>query len=307
MPAPRIAAIILQYGHWQKTLLCVQSLLASTLAPAWIVVIDNASPDDSPTALANALEHACGGMAICAPDGLPPPQARLILVRLPSNRGYAAGNNAGIRLGLELGAEAFLIINNDAYVQPDALRAMWDKLRSLERPGLCGPLLAYKRPGAPVQCCAGGRTNYVTGLSAFSGCDLNVEQAMAQDEAGVEAGLNFICGACQLASREFIEQVGLLDEGYFLYCEEQDWALRACGRFDFGYAASALVYHEEGASTGWNRFSFHWRSSLSMFRSRLRLAWIHHPWLLPTVACGCAYAAMRLGARKMAALLKNKG
>lgn len=302
MAQPQIAAVVLQYGNWQKTTDCIASLRKSTLPPAWIMAVDNASADDSCSQLENWLKCNFGSELQVLEEGdSPVSPSPVVLLERRENGGYAAGNNAGIRLGREWGADAFLIINNDAWVDPDALQAMWDRLESSARPGLCGALMLYTTPDNLVQCCAGGHTNYISGLSRFSGANLNRKQAAALDPAEIEMKLDFICGACTLASRQFIDEVGLLDEGYFMYCEEQDWALRAANRFDFVYAPGALVYHHEGASTGWNRYTFRWKPSLRLMCSRLRLAWRHHPQYLPTVALSCGFAAARIFAKKLAA------
>lgn len=303
MGHPKIAAIVLQFGNWQKTAECIESLLKSTLAPAWIIAVDNASLDDSCERLEQWLTDQAGTDLCIFADTKEGEPTQISLIKREKNGGYAAGNNSGIRLGLQWGADAFLIINNDAWLEQDALAAMWKRLSESPRAGLCGPLILYPTPDNLVQCCAGGHTNYMTGLSRFSGANLNRKQAAALKREDVERKLNFICGACTLASREFVERTGLLDEGYFLYCEEQDWALRAKNRFDLVYAPDALAYHHEGANTGWNRYAFKWRPSFRLMASRLRLAWRHHPHYLPTVALACGFAAGRILAKRVAAKL----
>lgn len=311
MGTPRIAAITLQYGQWRKTKEAVTSLLHSTLPPYRIIVVDNASPDDSAPRIRSWLEAQASLAAVNS--GAPPASERLIFLQMDANGGYAAGNNAGMLQAP--GADAYLILNNDAVLAPDALENMWKALQSNPSPGLCGPTIAYPSNGAIgldpitpadtgnllVQCCAGGRTSYATGLSSFAGEGLTVLEAMAQDKQETERGLNFICGACVLASGRFVREAGPMDEGFFLYCEEQDWALRAGGRFSLTWAPEALCIHQEGASTGWSRAAFNWRSGIRLMRSRLRLARIHHPWYLPTVALGCVFAAGRLLFRKLTA------
>src|SRR3546814_1192637 len=54
-------------------------------------------------------------------------------------------------------------------------------------------------------------------------------------------------------SRPCVEAIGLMDERYFLYFEEIDWAMQARGRFSTGFAADAVVYHKEGGSIGSSR------------------------------------------------------
>lgn len=307
---PNIAAIILQYGHWQKTRDCVESLLAGDMRPRFIIVVDNASPDDSRSRIEGYLAKRSAMSDEVFPgffsfDGNEAKAARnfqggFILAAQKSNRGYAAGNNAGLRIGLALGCEAFLILNNDTVVEPPALFAMWKRLGQCPRPGLCGATIAHDRGEDIVQCLAGGHTSHFSGLSTFAGAGLSLEEAKKINPADVEKKLNFICGACVMASREFVEKAGLMDEGYFLYCEEQDWALAARGQFDLAFAPDALVRHYEGASTGWSRYDFSWRRCLTLARSRLRLAWRHYPRHLPFVSLCIVFSAGRLCLRKMA-------
>lgn len=314
MPStPKIAAITLQHGHWRKTADCVDSILAGDMRPAWIIVVDNASPDDSAEMIRDFLaktaetnkwamhdlregETPCGQLS----------EDCLILIRAAKNRGYAAGNNAGLRLAQGLGAEAYLILNNDTTLERQAAGELYKRLRECEKPGLCGGTMLYDRQDRPVQCLAGGYTNYRWGLSAFAGAGLSLEEARRLNVGKVEQNLNFICGACVLASREFVEKIGLMDEGYFLYCEEQDWAIRAKSQFDFAWAKNAIIHHHEGATTGWSKYEFNWRAGMGLARSRLRLTWKHFPRYLPGVALGMLVSAFRQCGRKLISTMSKK-
>ncbi len=315
----KIGVVILNYNGWQDTLACVESVLASSEPPSWVVIVDNASPNDS----VRWLRHwAAGHMEFVLPDlGAPASCAKpvplleisdnetstiapgsVVLLRRKRNDGYAAGNNAGIRLLMRLGADAVWILNNDTVVAKDALGAMSRRLFAKARPGLCGSLIRYLENDGLVQCRAGGHTNKWTGLSVLDGNkeDLAAALQVAPDE--VEKRINFIYGASVMASRTFIEQVGLLDERFFLYCEEQDWAYSANGKFDFAYAADAQIWHKEGGSTGFSHSRFNPRRLLTLTLSRLRLTAKHSPVALPTVCASIAYAALRMLWRRLGSL-----
>ena len=312
-----IAAIIVQYNLWQDTINCIESILAGDDQPQWIIIVDNNSTNDAAQkildwAQGRVIVPPCPVVNYSAPQfpiqteevfwskncQTPRPQTQLVLVHMPHNGGYASGNNAGLRLGFDWGVEAFLILNNDTIVTRNAIGALYSRLTECARPGLCGGLLRYCHASLPIQCCAGGVTNWWTHLSKFIGHGLTLEQAQNLSRDVVEEKINFICGACVMVSREFVEAVGFMDEGYFLYCEEQDWVCRSKGQFDLAYASDALVYHKEGATTGWNGNTFRIKSLLFLTRSRIRCTYLHHPWMLPTVIAGIGFAAMRLLLKK---------
>lgn len=311
-----VGVVILNYNGWQDTIVCAESVLASTVPPAWVVVVDNGSTNDSPRWLrhwaAGRMDFVLPELGVPAPCPKPVPlleldeeQARsvapapLVLLRRAGNTGYAAGNNAGIRLLMRWGADAVWILNNDTVVDKNALEAMTRRLFAKPRPGLCGSLICYQDNASLVQCRAGGRTNKWTGLSVLDGNRQDFTTAARLDPAQVENRINFIYGASVMASRAFIERVGLLDERYFLYCEEQDWACRAGGRFDLAYAPDALVWHKEGASTGFSHAAFNPRRLFLLAKSRLLLTARHTPAALPSVCLGIVYAAARMAWRRL--------
>lgn len=319
-----VAVVVLNYRHAFHTIACAESLLRLADPADWIILVDNGSDDDSaprlrqwmgeqarlpgheltaetPEGLAAALETvnaACPHETAQKGDGTDRLEQGLWLIRSPINKGYAGGNNLGIALACRLGADAVWVLNNDTEVEPQALGAMRDRLFACSRPGLCGSLILYHDDPRFVQCLGGGVTNRWTGLSWLIGYRLPLQRARKMAPAAVEAQLNFIYGASVMASRAFIETVGLMYEGYFMYCEEQDWAYSAAGRFDLAYAPGAVVRHHEGISTGWPAAAKP-ACLLRMTRSRIRLTARHFPLALPTVCGAVIFAAFRLAARRI--------
>ena len=313
----KIGVIILNYNGWMDTQACAESVLASAEAPSWVIIVDDASPNGSVSML---RQWATGtgestpreaGASTCCPKPLPLveivngetpdiPVGSVILLRNTKNIGYAAGNNAGIRLLMQWGAEAVWILNSDTVVDKGALGAMRTRLFAKRRPGLCGARILYMGTDL-LQCRAGGRTNPWTGLSVLDGHKRPANEALLDSPEAVEQRINFIYGACVLVSRDFIETVGLMDERYFLYSEEQDWAYSAKGLFSFAYAPDAVVYHKEGATTGFSYRQFNARALYHMTRSRLLLTAKHVPWALPTVCLSIVFAALRMAWRRVLA------
>jgi GT2 family glycosyltransferase len=304
----KIGVVILNYNGWQDTLACVESVLGSTDAPAWVIIVDNASRDGSVRWLrhwaSGAMEFTLRelGAPTSCPKPLPlveiangeaPPPGSVVLLCNAANKGYAAGNNAGIRLLMQWGADAVWILNNDTVVDKGALGAMRTRLFSKQRPGLCGARVCYMGTDI-LQCRAGGKTNPWIGLSYLDGKKSPAAEALRDAPEDVERRLNFIYGACVMASRAFLETVGLMDERYFLYNEEQDWAYSAKGQFDFAYAPDAVIWHKEGSTTGLSSHTVNARALYYLTRSRVLLTAKHMPGALPTVCLGIVFAVLRM-------------
>jgi rhamnopyranosyl-N-acetylglucosaminyl-diphospho-decaprenol beta-1,3/1,4-galactofuranosyltransferase len=107
----RIAAVFATMNRSETALQCVKALAAQTRPPEWVVVADNASTDDS----ASALE---------ALTGLP---FVLNVLRLPENLGNAGAVRKAMEMSYERGADAVWILDDDSWPQPPALAAMFDK------------------------------------------------------------------------------------------------------------------------------------------------------------------------------------
>ena len=127
-----IATIIVQYNQWEDTINCVESILSSDEQPRWVIIVDNNSENNAAQKILNWTQGRvnvpkCPVVDYTAPE-FPlqiqeihwpkecfhaTPQTQLVLVHMPHNAGYAAANNAGMKLGLDWGVEAFLILNND--------------------------------------------------------------------------------------------------------------------------------------------------------------------------------------------------
>jgi len=179
------------------------------------------------------------------------------------------------------------LLNNDTVVRADALRQLIARMEQVPAAGMCGsPLLYYHMPDK-VQAWGGCRYNRWLGttrlLGAFSPAD------GAVDAGRVESRLCFVSGASLLVSRTFLQQVGLMEEEYFLYFEEIDWAMRARGRYPLCYAPGSVVYHKEGGSIGSNSINPKEKSLSADYhgvRSRLVFTRRFFPWRLPFIYLG---------------------
>jgi GT2 family glycosyltransferase len=136
-----------------------------------------------------------------------------------------------------------------------------------------------------VQALNGYRFNVWTG--AGTAIHDRLPASAPFDAATVVAATDFVLGASLAVSRAFLEQVGLMEDSYFLYFEEIDWAMRNRRRggnsFTIGFAAGATVYHKEGGSIGSSGVKGQRSLMAEYWLNRSRLAFIrrHYPVLLP--------------------------
>ncbi|ACI19928.1 glycosyltransferase family 2 protein [Dictyoglomus thermophilum] len=175
----------------------------------------------------------------------------VVLINQERNLGYAGGVNTGIRYTLKYNDFSYLwILNNDLILAPDSLRELInfaEKLKSEgKRVGIIGSKLLYYHSPQILQG-IGGKYNKYFALTKHVG---GFEEDKGQyDRENIE--IDYVIGASMFVPKEFIEDVGLMDERYFLYFEDVDWCERARRK---GYVITCCykskVYHKEGASIG---------------------------------------------------------
>lgn len=303
----RTAVVLVNWNGWGDTLECLESLYRQLPDDVRIIVCDNGSTDDS---LARLAAWAEGRLDVAVPVGHPlhklswPPvpkplpfalharttaesggasaDSRLVLIDVGENLGFAGGNNVALRYLLARDDfDHVWLLNNDTVIAPGALEALLERMAQCPDVGMCGAtLLRYDAPER-LQARGGGWYCRWLGLAWHLG-QLG-STAVVVDAAAVERRMSYVVGASMLVSREFLLRVGLMDESYFLYFEELDWALRAKGRFSLAYAPACRVYHKVGRSVG-TGFLPHRKSYLSDYcnvRNRLRFTARYYPRAMP--------------------------
>lgn len=312
----RLAVILVNWRSADDTIECLESLMHCPL-PMRIFVCDNASGDGSVekirawaegrlplNAKSDALSHLSQPPVDKPIDHIvidraqaeqaPVPMARVTIVETGANLGFAGGNNIGIRLALQDPAIEYIwLLNNDTVVHPDAPAAIVQAFNRDKNCGMLGTVVRlYYRPDR-LQLLNGSRFSSWTGRGypIAGGQPIDI----AFDARKITAETDFVCGASLAVSRQCIESIGLMEERYFLYFEEIDWAIRARPHFTIGFAADAIIYHKEGGSIGSNR-ELAKRSAFSEYylaRSKVIFGRIHSPGKLPFLIGHNLLLAMR--------------
>lgn len=264
-----LAIIVVSYNTRTLLQACLASVYAglqtSGLAgEVWVV--DNASSDGSADMVRGEF-----------------PSAHLIAH--PENVGFAAANNLALR-AIGFGApdaarelpEAVLLLNPDTLILDDALGGLCRALHEQPGTGVVGAALVY-----PDSRCQHSAFRFPDLLQVFfdffplnhrlTDSRLNGRYARSLYAAGRPFAIDFPLGAALMARREAIQQVGLMDERFFMYCEEIDWCLRfRQAGWDISCVPQARIVHYAAQSTR----QFRDRMFVALWRSRFRLFEKHY-------------------------------
>jgi GT2 family glycosyltransferase len=224
--AAQVTIVVLNWKRAAETIACLESLQRAELGGATVLVVDNGSHDGSVETIRARF-----------------PDQPIVVV--PENRGYAGGNNAGIRAALDRGAAAVLLLNNDTEVAPDFLPPLvWAFNSDIDVAAVSGAILRMDHP----------QTLDVAWLDVYWGHGIVRRQGVNAlpgegftDRRAIDAGI----GCCLLLGADALRRIGMLDERYFAYHEEVDWCVRAgaAGRRIL-YQPLSRVWHGGSKSTG---------------------------------------------------------
>lgn len=212
MPStPDLSVIIVNYNTRDLLRDCLRSVLANLLPGGLdVIVVDNCSTDDSSAMVEREF-----------PD--------VTLIRSPRNGGFAFGNNQGLRAARGC---YVLLLNPDTVVPADALAKMVGFLDSHPEAGICGPRLVRADGSLDLAC----RRSFPTPEVSFYRI-IGLSKLFPHSRRFARYNLTFldehhlaevdsVVGACMMVRRSAMDQVGLLDEEYFMYGEDLDWAYR---------------------------------------------------------------------------------
>lgn len=252
-----LGVVVVTYNSADVIRDCLETLLTAAGDVALrVVVVDNASPDTTVDVIESWMAGADG---YTLPDDLPfttdplpkpvsrpstnPGNSTLHLIRSDINGGFAAGVNIGLAyLAADPAIDRFWVLNPDCVVPPGTPRAF--ATHDSGRFSLMGGRVTYYDLPDMVQM-DGGTINRWTGVTGNVNLYASINETMPPrlDE------IDFISGACMIASREFYETAGPMCESYFLYYEEVDWALQR-GSLPLAVCGDARVYHRAGTAIG---------------------------------------------------------
>lgn len=220
----KILVVLVNYHQWELTLDCIESLNRGSVIPD-ILIVDNEAEGDVPPEIKK--------------------YTNVSLIENAENSGFAKGNNLGIQYGLEHDYEYLLMLNNDTVVDHQMVAFLLGKANKRR---ITVPKMYYASQPERLWY-AGGTLNLLKGMGEHTGQD-QIDRGQYDEEIMID----YATGCCMLIHRNIVEQVGMLDETLFMYCEDYDYCLRVKNAgITIQYVPQAKLWHKVGASSGGER------------------------------------------------------
>lgn len=222
---PKIAVITINYATAENTIECVKSLQQQTYPALDIIVVDNASPDNSGKMLKKELEGIC------------------TVLLSKENLGFSYGNNLGLDYAVQHGAEYLLFINNDTVQDKDMVMNLYT---ACGKDTIVVPkTYYYAEPN--VLWDVGG---------AISPLGRIYNRGIGETDAGQydkPETVMLFTGHCLLMPVECVHRAGKWDERYFMYVEDTEYSMRLKEHgFHILYVPKAKLWHKVSGTSGGN-------------------------------------------------------
>ena len=229
-----LSVVIVTHNHADYLPACLESLKpAMRRLRMETLVIDNCSTDGSAALVGRHL-----------------PEARLIVNQ--RRHGFATNNNIGMRLAT---GDLLLLLNPDTEALDGALETLVAFMRAHPDVGLCGAQLRFPDGSVQPSCRRFPTVRSViarrTLLRAYlKDSSLNQRHLMQDVDHTTPQEVDWMLGACLMTRREAVQDVGMMDEGYYLYVEDIDWAYRMRRHgWKVMYVPQAQMIHHHQAVT----------------------------------------------------------
>ena len=225
-PVEQIVLVTVLYNSSQSVRGLWRCLIAQTGSDWRLIVVDNGATDDA------------GAYLLGQND----PRVQLV-VNL-TNEGFARGVNRGLRLALADGAERIILLNPDVMFEPDFFERYVSRWKETKAEVIAPRIMELSNP--TVAWYAGGSLDF--------GWTFAVRHD-AYNPGGPQSRLvDFASGCCLGLTRHILQDIGLLDERFFVYWEDADYCMRLkTAGYNVQYVAEPILYHEGGASSGGER------------------------------------------------------
>jgi len=279
----KVCVVVLDYNSGKYIDACLQSLQKLKYANYSVLVIDNASTDGSGKLVSKRY-----------PD--------FKIISSSKNLGYAGGNNLGLKYAIKNNFDAVWIVNPDIVVDKDALSQLVEEVKRNDKIAVVGSKVYFqagyefhkdryaKKDLGHVIWYAGGKMDWKNVYANHIGMN-EVDTGQYDSPTAVD----FLTGASIFIKTAVLKKVGLIDEKYFLYYEENDLCQRIIqAGYILKYCPDSIVWHANAQATvagsdlvdyytTRNRMLFGmrwapWRTKMALIPESLRLMISGRPW-----------------------------
>lgn len=245
---PKVLIIILNWNNYNDAKNCLQSLKQLDYPNYNVILVDNGSDDNSTKKFEKEFP-------------------KYTYIYNKENLGFAAGNNVGIKYALQKGADYIFLLNNDTIIPiENNFKEMIRFAEDNKKIGILGPrlidkngqdqkgqILSFKTKPSKVIIEAFGLHHILSKYLHFSYDKIQ--------------GVDYVIGAAFLVKKGVFKEIGLLDEQFFFYAEDNDFCLRARKKgWRVVYFPGAKIIHLGGESGGLKMLSYQYRATFQFLR-----------------------------------------
>lgn len=224
----KVFIILINYNGANDTIECINSIKKISYSNYEIIVVDNCSTDNSVSILEEFSR-----------------KVDFTLIKSHINNGFSAGNNLGIKEAIKKDFDYILLLNNDTLVSSNFLEKLISGFKCSSRCGVTVSKIYYAKEHDLIWY-DGGSLSLNTARTKHWHYHQKDTHEIKQPHK-----VSFATGCCMCLSKKVIEDVGLLDEDYFLYEEDADYCCRILtSGYDIYYIPDSVIYHKVSSSTG---------------------------------------------------------
>ncbi|WP_228442187.1 glycosyltransferase family 2 protein [Chryseobacterium nematophagum] len=199
-----LAIIILNYNSFDDTSREVNSLLAEGVSQQSIYIVDNNSTDKENIKTLGT-------------------QQQINYILSDHNGGYAYGNNLAIKKAIEDGKNYFLLLNPDIEISLTTIGQLYNGLKEFSDIGIIGPRICYRNDRNKIFSDGG----LLFPEKGFMGGHANGEQNKESIKMSVyNYNIKYVDGSALMFRKEILDEIGFMNENFFMYYEESEWCLR---------------------------------------------------------------------------------
>lgn len=251
-----VGIVLLNWNGWKDTIECIESIRKSNYESYNIVIVDNASTDNSVNEIKRYLNINNIGYSLYDYLGnenfilqyKSVENSSVIIIKSSKNDGFASGNNIGFKyLFLNNTVEYIWILNNDVVISSDSIKNLVEFYKYNPNSIIGSSVLEYY-DRKKIQYLSGAKYNRILGRNKplFKGYSFENIKDISQN-----LDLDYIGGCSIFIKSDILKQIGMLNEKYFLYYEEIDLCKKAKSLgLNLAWCKDSIVYHKGGASIG---------------------------------------------------------